>query len=276
MNRVAILVLATMAMCPVALAESPARDDFTFRRVKPPTAGAGPRITVQVPPRANPAVIAPPDTVAVRAVAPPVEAAPDLGRYGWYWTAVSPNIADSGPGRLAEAVAGLSAGPDGTAVAAPRLAQLQTLAETFGTDMLLATVGTSVSPALALAVASVESGGDPDAESPKGAHGVMQLIPDTAARFGVEDSSDPAQNIAGGVKYLDWLMNEFNGDPVLVLAAYNAGEGAVRKNDGVPPYTETRDYVPKVLAAWTVAQSLCLTPPQLVSDGCVFRTSASQ
>ena len=66
------------------------------------------------------------------------------------------------------------------------------------------------------------------------------------------------------------LMERFEGDPILALAGYNAGENSVTKHDGVPPYAETRDYVPKVLAAWTVARGLCLTPPQLVSDGCVF------
>jgi hypothetical protein len=69
------------------------------------------------------------------------------------------------------------------------------------------------------------------------------------------------------VAYLDW----FDRDPLMVLAAYNSGEGAVDANAGVPPYAETRDYVPKVLAAWQVAQGLCLTPPELVSDPCVFR-----
>ncbi|NCO16024.1 MAG: lytic transglycosylase domain-containing protein, partial [Alphaproteobacteria bacterium] len=77
------------------------------------------------------------------------------------------------------------------------------------------------------------------------------------------------------VAYLDWLMTEFDRDPVLVLAAYNAGEGAVTANAGVPPYPETRDYVPKVLAAWQVAQGLCLTPPELVSDPCVFKVIAA-
>jgi len=96
-------------------------------------------------------------------------------------------------------------------------------------------------------------------------------MPPTAARFGVSDSFVPAQNIAGGVAYLDWLMAEFGNDPVMVLAAYNAGEGAVRKNGGVPPYAETRGYVPKVLAAFQVAKGLCMTPPQLATDGCVFR-----
>ncbi|MDZ4305731.1 MAG: lytic transglycosylase domain-containing protein, partial [Pseudomonas sp.] len=111
-----------------------------------------------------------------------------------------------------------------------------------------------------------------DAVSHAGAVGLMQLIPATAERFGVSDSTDPIQNIKGGVAYLDWLLEEFDNDPVLVLAAYNAGEGAVRNNGGVPPYAETRDYVPKVLAAWQVAQGLCVSPPMLVTDPCVFRT----
>ena len=103
----------------------------------------------------------------------------------------------------------------------------------------------------------------------------MQLIPATAARFGVTDAGDPAQNIKGGVAYLNWLMGQFDRDPVMVLAAYNAGEGAVAANDGVPPYAETRDYVPKVLAAWQVAQGLCASPPELVTDPCVFKVIAA-
>jgi soluble lytic murein transglycosylase-like protein len=88
-------------------------------------------------------------------------------------------------------------------------------------------------------------------------------------------ATDPAQNIKGGVAYLNWLSKEFNRDPLMMLAAYNAGEGAVRANDGVPPYAETRDYVPKVLAAWQVAQGLCQSPPELISDPCVFKVIAS-
>ncbi|MGD9865108.1 MAG: lytic transglycosylase domain-containing protein, partial [Pseudodonghicola sp.] len=89
-------------------------------------------------------------------------------------------------------------------------------------------------------------------------------------RFGVTDSLAPDQNIAGGVKYLNWLMEKFGNDPILVLAGYNAGEGSVRDHAGVPPFAETRDYVPKVLAAFQVARGLCRTPPELISDGCVF------
>ena len=65
-------------------------------------------------------------------------------------------------------------------------------------------------------------------------------------------------------------MKEFDRDPVMALAGYNAGEGAVAKYDGVPPFAETRGYIPKVLAAWTVARLMCSTPPDLISDGCVF------
>jgi soluble lytic murein transglycosylase-like protein len=132
-----------------------------------------------------------------------------------------------------------------------------------------------VSPALVLAVIAVESSGRVDAVSHKGAQGLMQLIPATAERFGVEDAGEAAQNIRGGVAYLDWLMAEFGQDAVLALAGYNAGENAVKRNDGVPPFAETRAYVPKVLAAWLVARGLCLTPPELITDGCVFRAGAS-
>jgi soluble lytic murein transglycosylase-like protein len=168
-------------------------------------------------------------------------------------------------------MATLSQGPGGSAVRAPRLQHMQEIAKTYGTDILKATLGTNVSPALVLAVIGIESAGRADAVSSAGAQGLMQLIPATAERFGVSDSTDPSQNIRGGVAYLNWLMQEFDRDPLMVLAAYNSGEGAVKANEGVPPYAETRDYVPKVLAAWQIAQGLCLTPPELVTDPCVFK-----
>ena len=155
-------------------------------------------------------------------------------------------------------------------VASPRLQHMQDIARRNGIDILRSTVGTHVSPALVLAVITVESNGRADAQSHAGAQGLMQLMPDTALRFGVTDSMMPGQNIAGGVKYLDWLMQEFDRDPILVLAGYNAGEGSVHRHGGVPPFAETRDYVPKVLAAFQVAKGLCQTPPELISDGCVF------
>lgn len=100
---------------------------------------------------------------------------------------------------------------------------------------------------LALAIASVESNFDPMATSPRNAQGVMQLIPDTAKRFNVKNSYDPADNIRGGLAYLRWLTGYFAGDLIRVVAAYNAGEGAVDRHKGVPPYAETRMYVRRVL-----------------------------
>ncbi|WP_372891150.1 lytic transglycosylase domain-containing protein, partial [Rhodosalinus sp.] len=190
-------------------------------------------------------------------------------RYAWFWDAVSPDAAAAaGPGRIAPALASLDAGD----IAAPRLQALQDLARGHGATILQSTAGTRVSPALVLAVIAIESGGDAAAVSRAGAEGLMQLMPDTAARFGVADSFDAAGNIRGGVAYLDWLMDRFEGDPILALAGYNAGEGAVRDHAGVPPFAETRAYVPKVLAAYSVARGLCRTPPELITDGCVFVT----
>lgn len=100
-----------------------------------------------------------------------------------------------------------------------------------------------IEPALVLAVIQAESAFRTDAVSPKDAAGLMQLIPDTADRFGVGDVFDPKQNITGGVKYLRWLLAYFQGDVTLALAGYNAGEGAVDRYKGVPPYDETRNYV---------------------------------
>lgn len=101
-------------------------------------------------------------------------------------------------------------------------------------------------PALVTAVIAVESGYRADAVSPKNAQGLMQLIPGTAARFGVEDPFDPVQNVRGGMKYLRFLLRLFDGDVTLALAAYNAGERAVLAHGGVPPYPETTLYLEKL------------------------------
>jgi soluble lytic murein transglycosylase-like protein len=104
-----------------------------------------------------------------------------------------------------------------------------------------------IDPALLTAVAETESAFDPRAISPKGACGLLQLMPATAARFGVEDVFDVAQNVEGGARYLSWLLDRFEGRTDLALAGYNAGEGAVERHRGIPPYQETRRYVDRVL-----------------------------
>jgi len=260
-----LLGLAIILSGPVMAGPPTPYAPFKAKRIKPPVAGSTNRITVQIDPdkpvpvaKLKPAD-ADPDTAKTTPASP--------GRYAWFWEEVSPDMELSGPGRLDDALLALNHAGQ---ISAPRLQALQDIARVRAIPILQSTVGTNVSPALVLAVISVESAGKADAVSGAGASGLMQLMPATATRFGVTDRLVAEENISGGVKYLDFLMQEFDNDPILVLAGYNAGEGSVRNHQGVPPYAETRDYVPKVLAAFQVARGLCKTPPELISDGCVF------
>jgi hypothetical protein len=120
--------------------------------------------------------------------------------------------------------------------------------------------GFGLDPQLVLAVIAAESAFDKSAVSPKGAQGLMQLMPKTASRFGVTNAFDPEQNLRGGMTYLAWLIEQFRGDLDLALAGYNAGEGAVEQYRGIPPYQETREYVRRIRAVYrgpgiTVAQA---------------------
>jgi len=108
-----------------------------------------------------------------------------------------------------------------------------------------------IDPFLARAIIQAESAFNYKARSRTGALGLMQLMPKTAERVGVLDPFDPRQNIMGGTKYLKFLMGYFNGDLTRVIAAYNAGEGAVDKHKGIPPFAETRAYVPKVMELYS-------------------------
>ena len=131
------------------------------------------------------------------------------------------------------------------ATQAPVLPLIQRLAQQY-----------SVDPRLVQAIITVESNFDPHAVSRVGAQGLMQLMPDTAARYRVEDPFDPHANIEGGIRYLRDLLRLFPGDLRHVLAAYNAGEGAVQQYGGIPPYPETQRYVERVLALYGAS-----TPP---------------
>jgi soluble lytic murein transglycosylase-like protein len=110
--------------------------------------------------------------------------------------------------------------------------------------------GFGLDPHLVIAVVAAESAFDKSAVSPKGAQGLMQLMPQTASRFGVTNAFDPEQNLRGGMTYLAWLIEQFRGDLDLALAGYNAGEGAVEQYRGIPPYQETREYVRRIRSVY--------------------------
>jgi len=107
-----------------------------------------------------------------------------------------------------------------------------------------------VDPSLVKAIIANESGFNANATSKVGAQGLMQLMPSTAQSVGVRDSYDPGQNVAGGTRYLKGLLDRFNGDVRLAVAAYNAGPNAVEKYGDVPPYAETQNYVKNVLGSY--------------------------
>ena len=126
----------------------------------------------------------------------------------------------------------------------------------------------AINPHLVAALIHVESAFNARAVSPKGAYGLMQLLPETARRFGLnkkKDLFDPRKNLEAGVRYLKWLTTRFDGDAQKILAAYNAGEGAVQRFGGIPPYQETQNYVSKIfglLGFSTVAVAAPVPPAQ--------------
>lgn len=132
-------------------------------------------------------------------------------------------------------------------VAKRRRPKLWTVRTRF--DELIKSVATSheVDPALVKAIVQAESAFDPDAVSRSGARGLMQVLPETASRFSIENLSDPRENLKAGVKYLKYLIEQFDGNVTMAVAAYNAGPNRVRHYKGVPPYSETRNYLTKVM-----------------------------
>jgi soluble lytic murein transglycosylase-like protein len=135
-----------------------------------------------------------------------------------------------------------------TVVASPRAAAASASASRRAIEKLIDDLAASyrLDPLLVHSVVKVESGYNPYAVSPKGAQGLMQLIPATQRRFGVNDSFNVRENVEGGIRYLKHLLAIFNGDERLAVAAYNAGEGAVFRYNDVPPYPETLSYVNRV------------------------------
>lgn len=224
--------------------------DFTFKRVRPPTDPLAKRLIFNAP------------------AAPQVAAATDAP--GGFWGRASPRLGAAEPARLGRLAVTEAAFLEAGWPARTDLAAALRILRDHGGALKAAAMRRGVSAALLLAVAVAESGGDPRAISPKGARGLMQLRPATAARFGVADAMQPAQAIEGAAAYLDWLLARFGQDALLALAGYNAGEGAVARHGGVPPYAETRAYVPRTLAAFAAIRGLCATPPATARDACAF------
>lgn len=177
--------------------------------------------------------------------------------YAWFWNQASPRISAANPARavhLAEVVAKKSGGG--------RKALIRDINEKWGREIAAASRAAQISEPLLLALIAAESGGNPRAISSAGAQGLGQLMPGTAKRFNVADPFNPAQNLSGAARYLSLLLRMFREDTLLALAGYNAGENAVKKHKGVPPYAETRDYVPIVLGYYDEARKLCATAPK--------------
>lgn len=128
-----------------------------------------------------------------------------------------------------------------------RLAAARPVPSSYDTLIQNTAHSVSLDPMLIKSVMHAESAFNPDAVSSKGASGLMQLMPGTARRYGVSSVFDPRQNVMGGARYLSYLLDRFDGDLELALAGYNAGENAVDRNGGIPPYAETQHYVKKVM-----------------------------
>lgn len=213
-----------------------------FKVVKPPPKGARKRITIHngtgtaTPPRAA-----------------------RSQRYAWFWDEASPSLDAADPARLSS----LAARAGQRLSTSGKEQRLRAIARSYMEEIGAAARIAGVSPRLMLSVIAAESGGNPKAVSHAGAQGLAQLMPATAQRFGVADPFDPAQNLAGSAAYLSVLHKLFKGDTLLALAGYNAGENAVIRHKGVPPFAETRDYVPIVLSYYHAAGDLCASTPRL-------------
>ncbi len=198
-------------------------------------------------------------------VATVVSAPPPSSASSWFWEEVPPRIEDGSRAKAMQIVANARNGRQGIF---RTKAQARSVLTRWRAEIKAAARKAGINEALIVAVVIVESGGNPYAKSPKGALGLGQLMPGTAHRYGVRDAFDPAENLRGSATYLSDLINMFRGDLVLALAAYNSGAQAVFKYRGVPPYAETRAYVPKVLAAFEMAGDICASHPRAARRKC--------
>ena len=189
----------------------------------------------------------------------------------WFWKRVSPSAVAASARRWPEVVRLVEAERASGRAIFGSVATARRILANYGPTLKAEAKKRNISLPLLVAVIAVESNGNPKARSHVGAGGLMQLMPQTAKRFGVTDRYQPGQNIRGGATYLDWLLKRYQGDAVLALAGYNAGEGAVDKYAGVPPYRETRAYVAKVAGAYAAARTLCTSPPMGARDACEIR-----
>lgn len=193
-----------------------------------------------------------------------VPATPGLAS-NWFWEKVPTQIDEGSRGHAMQIMAHARRGERSLFLATLRA---RTVLARWRPEIEAAARSARINEALIAAVVMVESAGDPSARSPKGALGLGQLMPATARRYGVRNILDPRENIMGSAAYLSDLIDMFRGDLVLALAAYNSGEGTVLKYRGVPPFAETREYVPRVLGAFEAAGRLCLPPPRAARRRC--------
>lgn len=223
-----------------------------FKVVKPPPKGSSRRLLLNRAPKGLP---------------PSQRGSP--AKHDWFWRLASPGLSGADPARaisLGEVAARRIGGDAKTDL-------VQRISTAFQAELLSASRAGNISAAFLIAVVAAESRGKVRATSKKGAQGLAQLMPATAESLGVTDAYDPMQNLRGAAVYLDGLLKRFNEDALLALAGYNAGPGAVERNAGVPPFSETRNYVPIVLSYFHAARQLCLAPPDGPRGPCEFPAS---
>lgn len=245
---VAMLLIAAWSL--EATAAGLSGQSGVFKVVKPPSRGARQRLVIHEVTRALPPGVS---RTALK--------------HGWFWRVASPQRDAADPARaavLAEAAARRIGGAGSETVT-------RRIISDFGRQIAGAARAAGVSEALLIAVVAAESGGDPLATSSQGAQGLAQLMPATAKRFGVSNAYDPAENLRAAAEYLSVLLGMFDEDMLLALAGYNAGENAVLRNDGVPPFNETRNYVPIALSYFHIARRLCRPMPAGARDVCSVR-----